>query len=135
MSLNPNPVTTFIRELAEYLQDTAKLGTLGVDLFTYVMPETPVDAMSIFALGGPKLSGDLTAIVRPQFQILVRRTTFLESFQHLEQVYVLLNQTTLDLPQNKGFITASHEIGPHFLDLNQNVISTLTFDSVLSARM
>ena len=115
----------FISAVASYLQTSTSVGTLAVNIFTGIMPNTPVSCTAVYAQSGPITPGDPT--VHPSLQILTRDSTYFASHSRAETIHNALNEKWNILTSIPGRLVAQHEVGPFFRDGNNNVVFTLNF--------
>lgn len=82
---------TTAMDIAAYLQ-TQAIGTLNTDLFIGFLPDAPDAAIAIYDTAGRP--SEIHGIDRPNFQVVVRDTSYLNASTKIESIQTLLQNTT-----------------------------------------
>lgn len=123
-------VLTLLDEVADYLQANTAIGTVAVNIFTGMMPDSPAACTAVYAQGGPIAPGD--PVVRPFVQVLTRDagppySTYFASHSRADVIHKALHEKWNVLASIPGRLVAQHEVGPNFRDANNNIVFTLNF--------
>lgn len=119
---------SLINAVADFLQANTSIGTVAVDIFSGFMPSTPVVCTAVYAQPGITLTGD--PLVRPGVQVLTRGITYLSAHQAAESIFQVLRNKWNISSSARGRIHATHEVGPNYRDVNNNIVFTLNFSFV-----
>lgn len=110
-------------ELGSYLQAQA-LGTLGTDLFTGLLPDSPDAAVAILEYGGVApvhaLGGGNAKWERPRVQVVVRATTYSAARTKIETIYKLLHKLTDTVLTGVRYLVIDAVQSPFFLERDAN---------------
>lgn len=82
---------TTAMDIAAYLQ-TQALGTVGTNIFYGFLPDTPDNAIAIYDTSGRP--SELHEIDRPNFQVVVRNTSYANAASVIESIQALLQNVT-----------------------------------------
>lgn len=117
--------------VATYLQSSG-VGTLGANIFLGQLPSSPVAVVAVIAQGGQALTDNGPIQVRKgSLQVLIRDATYGPAAVKAESVFVALAGKWNITSSLKGRLIPDHEVGPSYLDTNNNRVFTLNF-SVLT---
>lgn len=84
-------MSTTAIDIAEYLQ-TQAIGTVGTNIFVGYLPDTPTTAIAIYDTAGRP--SQIHEIDRPNFQVVVRDTSYLNAATKIQSIQALLQNLT-----------------------------------------
>src|SRR5574337_2076253 len=110
-------------ELGLYLQ-TNSIGTLGTDLFTGTLPDTPDNAVALYEYGGvtpvSTLGPGQAKFERPRVQVLVRATTYSAARSKIESIYKLLHGLANTSLSSVRYLLVEAVQSPAFMEKDTN---------------
>ncbi len=110
---------------------TAGVGTVLTDIFTGTLPSTPQNCAAVIPTGGIRLSGDINALQRPTFQVLVRDKKWSLGMAKSRLVFASLDRKWNLASTAKGQVIADHEPGVAFRDTNNLLVFSLNFTATV----
>jgi len=120
-------LNNFLTELSTYLQYSA-IGTVGIDIFSGIMPGSPTNCVAVYASGGSRSADD--PLVKPNLQVLIRNSRNSSAKTKTDSVFSVLDNKWNFLTTFEGRCLADHQPGPNYRDQNNNVIYTLNFSCI-----
>jgi hypothetical protein len=96
-------------------------------VFEGTLPSSPVSAIGVIGQGGVTNPTGPTELRRVKLQVLCRERTYIDAVTKAELVYKTVAGKWNQLATLKGRLVSDHEVGPHYLDSNNNHVFSLNF--------
>ena len=128
-------MASILVDLGGYIDTNFAGLTLGTNLFYGMMPEAPDNCVALFENGGvsPVFTQGSTKTIkieRPQFQFLVRNTSYETGTALANSIYVFLTQVVNQSINGTQYLRVVAMSNPSVIerDSNKRVIFTCNFD-------
>lgn len=130
--MSDHDITVIPQAIGDLFQSSG-IGTLGVDVFLYGLPQDKNgNAIVIIPTGGPKLTGNPTSF--KQFQISVRNTHIQSALPKVQEIRNLLEETPNVLSGINGRFELDSEPGAYSNDGSGHSITVLNFTFVTASQ-
>lgn len=116
----------FQTEVATLLQSSG-IGSVSVNIFEGMLPNSPVNAIGVIAQGGTTDPTRPTELQQVKVQVLCRASSYIEAANKAETVFRTVAGKWNLLSSLKGRLVPDHLVGPRYLDENNNFVFPLNF--------